>query len=79
MLGGKMKSFLLALTLGVCAAIAMDAAQAAGPGGTMVYARRADSMILDPVLTEANEDIWVLTNLYDTLILSSDDSKIWLC
>ena len=31
-------------------------------------ARYADSLFLDPVLNDANVDIWVLTNLYDTLL-----------
>lgn len=44
-------------------------------GGTMVYGRYADSLFLDPVLNDANVDIWVLSNLYDTLILPSDDGK----
>ena len=51
-------------------------AEAAGPrGGTLVYARHADSLFLDPVLNDANVDIWVLTNLYDTLIIPSNDGK----
>lgn len=43
-------------------------AGAATRGGKMVYARYADSLFLDPVLSDANVDIWVLTNLYDTLM-----------
>lgn len=43
-------------------------AWAARRGGKMVYARYADSLFLDPVLNDANVDIWVLTNLYDTLL-----------
>ena len=58
------------------ALLAVTAAEAAGPrGGTMIYARRADSLFLDPVLNDANVDIWVLTNLYDTLIIPSNDGK----
>jgi peptide/nickel transport system substrate-binding protein len=44
-------------------------------GGTMTYGRYADSLFLDPVLNDANVDIWILSNLYDTLILPSDDGK----
>lgn len=44
-------------------------------GGTMTYGRYADSLFLDPVLNDANVDIWVLSNLYDTLLLPSDDGK----
>lgn len=42
-------------------------------GGKMVYGRYADSLFLDPVLTDANVDIWVMNNLYDTLLLPTDD------
>lgn len=48
-------------------------ARAATRGGKMTYARYADSLFLDPVLTDANVDIWVLTNIYDTLIAPTDD------
>jgi peptide/nickel transport system substrate-binding protein len=60
-----------------CAVLAGPAvADAAGPrGGTLVYARRADSLFLDPVLNDANVDIWILTNLYDTLIIPSNDGN----
>src|SRR5438128_3786040 len=44
-------------------------------GGVMKYGRYADSLFLDPVLNDANVDIWILSNLYDTLILPSDDGK----
>jgi peptide/nickel transport system substrate-binding protein len=44
-------------------------------GGQMIYARAADSLFLDPVLNDANVDIWVLTNLYDTLLEPSDDGR----
>ena len=48
-------------------------ARAAVRGGKMSYARYADSLFLDPVLSDANVDIWVLTNLYDTLIAPTED------
>ncbi len=41
----------------------------------MVYGRYADSLFLDPVLNDANVDIWILSNLYDTLLLPTDDGK----
>jgi len=64
-----------AVALSVVAAGA-DSAFAAGPrGGTLVFARHADSLKLDPVLNDANVDIWVLTNLYETLITPSNDGK----
>lgn len=42
-------------------------------GGVMTYGRYADSLFLDPVLNDANVDIWVLSNLYDTLVQPTDD------
>jgi peptide/nickel transport system substrate-binding protein len=54
---------------------AADNASALTRGGKMVYARNADSLFLDPVLLERNVDIWVLTNLYDTLLEPSADGK----
>ena len=50
-------------------------AHAVERGGTLTYARYADSLFLDPVLNDANVDIWVLSNLYDTLLLPTDDGK----
>lgn len=44
-------------------------------GGELSFGRYADSLFLDPVLNDANVDIWILTNLYDTLIRSSPDGK----
>ncbi len=44
-------------------------------GGTLTYGRYADSLFLDPVLNDANVDIWILSNLYDTLLLPTDDGK----
>ncbi len=50
-------------------------AGAATRGGTLVYGRYTDSLFLDPVLNDANVDIWILSNLYDTLLLPTDDGK----
>jgi peptide/nickel transport system substrate-binding protein len=44
-------------------------------GGILIYGRYADSLFLDPVLNDANVDIWILSNLYDTLLLPTDDGK----
>ncbi|MDE3078691.1 MAG: ABC transporter substrate-binding protein [Paracoccaceae bacterium] len=60
------------------AALMLSAAQpslAVERGGTLVYGRYADSLFLDPVLNDANVDIWVLSNLYDTLLLPTDDGQ----
>ena len=48
-------------------------AQALTRGGKMIYARNADSLFLDPVLNERNVDIWILSNLYDTLLEPTPD------
>ena len=44
-------------------------------GGELVFGRYADSLFLDPVLNDANVDIWILTNLYDTLLQPTADGK----
>ena len=37
----------------------------------MSYGRYIDSLLLDPVLNDSNADIWILSSLYDTLLLPS--------
>ena len=64
----------LALALGA-ATLAVSPAGAASRGGTMTFGRYADSLFLDPVLNANNVDIWILSNLYDTLLLPTDDGK----
>jgi peptide/nickel transport system substrate-binding protein len=44
-------------------------------GGTLTFARAADSTYLDPVKTELNADIWISLNIYDTLLQPSTDGK----
>lgn len=51
------------------------AALSADRGGVMTYGRYADSLFLDPVLNDANVDIWILSNIYDTLLLPTDDGQ----
>ncbi|WP_019586673.1 ABC transporter substrate-binding protein [Deinococcus apachensis] len=63
------------LTLALGAALTLGSSLAVTRGGTMVYGRYADSLFLDPVLNDANLDIWILTNLYDTLLQPSPDGK----
>lgn len=57
--------------------VTVGVSDAVGPtrGGKMVYGRYADSLFLDPVFTDANLDIWILTNLYDTLIQPGPGGK----
>ncbi len=50
-------------------------AAAATRGGKMVYGRYADSLFLDPVLNDANVDIWVMNNLYGTLLQATTDGR----
>ena len=50
-------------------------AMAQDRGGVMTYGRYADSLFLDPVLNDANVDIWILSNMYDTLLMPSADGK----
>ena len=63
------------LSLAVAVLGLSQAAEAVTRGGKMVYARYADSLFLDPVLNDANVDIWILTNLYDTLLQPTADGK----
>lgn len=59
----------LRLSLALGALFTLPAALAAPVrGGELKYGRYADSLFLDPVYTDANLDIWILTNVYDTLI-----------
>lgn len=51
------------------------AADAVQRGGTLVYGRYSDSSFLEPVLNENNTDIWILSNLYDTLLFPTADGK----
>jgi len=44
-------------------------------GGILTYGRYADSLLLDPVLNDGNVDIWILGNIYDTLVLPTDDGQ----
>lgn len=66
------------LQAGFAAALLFSAspsALAVERGGVLSYGRYADSLFLDPVLNDANVDIWILTNLYDTLLQPTDDGK----
>src|ERR1700744_450926 len=70
-----MNRYLRALPVAIALLGLSHAAEAVTRGGKLVYARYADSLFLDPVLNDANVDIWILTNLYDTLLQPSDDGK----
>src|SRR3954453_11613798 len=70
-----MKSYLKTAAAALLLLGASSAAMAVERGGVMTYGRYADSLFLDPVLNDANVDIWILSNLYDTLLLPTDDGK----
>ena len=70
-----MTRFLGLLSLVIALLGLSQTAEAVNRGGKMVYARYADSLFLDPVLNDANVDIWILTNLYDTLLQPTADGK----
>ncbi len=64
-------------TLLVAGFISASVGDAQGPtrGGTLSYGRYADSLFLDPVFTDANLDIWILQNIYETLIQTGSEKK----
>ena len=68
-------SLALAASVAALPVIGLPGAAQAAPvrGGKLVYGRYADSLFLDPVLNDDNVDIWVMTNLYDTLLAPTDD------
>ena len=62
--------------IAAAAVLASAAALAAPPrGGTLVFGRNADSQFLDPVLNDANVDIWILTNLNSMLMLPTQGGQ----
>ncbi len=63
------------IALALMASLTLGQSLAVTRGGQMVFGRYADSLFLDPVLNDANLDIWILTNLYDTLLQPTDDGK----
>lgn len=53
----------------------LEAATAQERGGIMHYGRYADSIFIEPVLNDANVDIWIMANIYETLIVPTKDGK----
>lgn len=74
---GLTRRAMLAATAGLAsfATMSIGAAGAATRGGKLTYARYADSLLLDPVWTDANVDIWVSSSIYETLLFPTDDGK----
>jgi peptide/nickel transport system substrate-binding protein len=60
----------------VLALVPATQADAVTRGGTLTYARYIDSELLDPVLNDSNSDIWIIPNIYDTLLSETADGKI---
>jgi peptide/nickel transport system substrate-binding protein len=63
------------ITLAAICSAAASATADPVRGGTLVFARNADSQFLDPVLNNANVDIWVSTNLNSNLLLPTNDAQ----
>ncbi len=70
-----MKTFAMTAACVAALVTAGSSAFAQERGGVMTYGRYADSLFLDPVLNDANVDIWILSNMYDTLLLPTEDGK----
>lgn len=66
---------ILPLAAALLLAASVQLAEAATRGGTLIFARNADSLYLDPVHTAQNADIWISLNIYDTLLQPSADGK----
>lgn len=70
-----MKGFLMTTAAAAVLVGAGLPASAQERGGTMTYGRYADSLFLDPVQNDANVDIWILSNMYDTLLMPTADGQ----
>lgn len=65
--------FLLSAALGLSAAAPAVAIER---GGAMTFARYDDSTIIDPVWADRNPDLWMITNLYETLLRNGPNGSI---
>jgi peptide/nickel transport system substrate-binding protein len=65
----------MAIAAGLLLAPAAEA-DTATRGGTITYARYIDSELLDPVLNDSNSDIWIIPNIYNTLLEQKADGTI---
>jgi len=70
-----MKKFLMA-TVAAVAMVSAFPALSAERGGTMTFARYDDSTLIDPIYADRNPDIWMVTNLYDTLLRTGEGGSI---
>jgi peptide/nickel transport system substrate-binding protein len=54
-------------------AVGLEPIANATKGGTFKFARASDSDNLDPVTNDGNVNIWIFTNIYDTLVRVTPD------
>ncbi|GLQ17238.1 ABC transporter substrate-binding protein [Maritalea porphyrae] len=69
-----MKKILMA-TVAATALMSAFPAIALERGGSLTFARYDDSTLIDPIYADRNPDIWMVTNLYDTLLRTEADGK----
>lgn len=68
---------LFGLTAGFASSVALGlpSARAATRGGKMIFGRYLDAIYLDPAMTQLNQEIWLLSNLFDNLVQLGPDGK----
>ncbi|AVX06147.1 glutathione-binding protein GsiB (plasmid) [Maritalea myrionectae] len=69
-----MKKLLMA-TVAAAAMFSAVPSMAIERGGSLTFARYDDSTLIDPIYADRNPDIWMVTNLYDTLLRTEADGK----
>ena len=57
------------------AALGLPGAAAATRGGKLIFGRYQDAIYLDPAMTQINQEIWLLSNLFDNLVQLGADGK----
>ncbi|HXP73751.1 MAG TPA: ABC transporter substrate-binding protein [Stellaceae bacterium] len=67
--------FGLSAGLAASAALGLPPAAAATRGGKMIFGRYQDAIYLDPAMTQINQEIWLLSNLFDNLVQLGADGK----
>ena len=66
---------LACLTVATTCFVVLVPAMAQERGGVLTFARYDDSTLIDPIYAARNPDIWMVTNLYDTLLRTGADGK----
>ena len=67
--------FGLTAALATSAVLGLPKAAAATRGGKMIFGRYLDAIYLDPAMTQLNQEIWLLSNLFDNLVQLGPDGK----